>query len=127
MNYNISKYSNGVKLFNGALSRYNLLNNVKDEAYLLFILLILFYYSSVGEYWIKLVLIVWCWACRRRRGKILVAENKVASIFRLQWFDSILARYFCNNLTNMIQDGNLANIWNFLSVKYFRKNDAIVV
>ena len=61
--------------------------------------------------------------------KLKIIENKdiIASIFRLQAYDSIMCGYFCIEFIDFMLDGkSLIDFTNLFSPRDFKKNDRII-
>ena len=86
--------------FNGVYSRDNLLDKIKDGAYVIN----LDEYSDIGTYWVALYVNNNDVTCFDSFGvehipkkiKKFISNKKIkTNIFRIQAYDSIMCRYFC--------------------------------
>ena len=126
-NFEIQKYYQNEPRFNGVFSKDNMPKKIKDGAYLIN----LDEYADVGTHWI----ILFC-----KRSEIVdfdsfgvehvpekikeFDENKniKANIFRVQSNDSIMCRYFCIELIDLMSAGKkLTDFTSKLSLYDFEK------
>ena len=92
-------YENEPK-FNGVYSRDNLLNKIKDGAYVIN----LDEYSNIGTHWVSFYLsnndVTYFDSfgvehIPKKIKKFIGSKNVIANIFRIQAYDSIMCWYFC--------------------------------
>ena len=132
-NFEIQKYYQNEPRFNGAYSRNNLPEKIKDAAYVIN----LDEYADVGTHWIALF-------CNRNEivyfnsfgvehvpeetKKFIGNKNIKANIFRVQANDSIICGYFCNGFIDFMLAGKKLNDLTSLFSPYdFEKNGDIIL
>ena len=132
-NFEIQKYYQNEPRFNGAYSRNNLPEKIKDEVYVIN----LDEFADIGTHWIA-------WFCNRNEivyfdssdvehvpeeiKKFVGNKNIKANIFRVQANDSIMCGYFCIGLTDFMLAGKkLTDFTNLFSLHDFKKNDGIIL
>ena len=132
-NFEIQKYYQNKPRFNGAYSRNNLPEKIKDAAYVIN----LDEYADVGTHWIALF-------CNRNEivyfnsfgvehvpeeiKKFIGNKNIKANIFRVQANDSIMCGYFCNGFIDFMLAGKKLNdLTSLFSFNNFEKNDDIIL
>ena len=107
-NFEIQKYYENESRFNGVYSRDNLLNKIKDGAYVIN----LDEYTDTGTDWIafyvKNITYFDSFAVEHIPKEIIkfIGRKKViANIFRIQAYDSIMCGYFCIGFINFMFKG----------------------
>ena len=131
-NFEISEYYENEPRFNGVYSRDNLPAKIKKGAYLIN----LDEYEDAGTHWIALyvknkkVVYFDSFGVEHFPKEIIkFIKNKdiIATIFRLQAYDSIMCGYFCITFIDyMFDDKNLIDYTNLFSPHDFKKNDKII-
>ena len=119
--------------FNGVYSRDNLLNKIKDGAYVIN----LHEYSDTGTHWIALyvknndITYFDSFGVEHIPMEIIkFIENKniKTNIFRIQAYDSIMCGYFCIAFIDfMLKRKTLTEYTNLFSPNNFKKNDDTVL
>ena len=132
-NFEIQKYYQNKPRFNGAYSRNNLPEKIKDAAYVIN----LDEYADVGAHWIALFgnrnEIVYFNSfgvehVPEEIKKFIGNKNIRANIFRVQANDSIMCGYFCNGFTDFMLAGKKLNdLTSLFSFNNFEKNDDIIL
>ena len=133
-NFEVQKYYQNEARFNGAYSRYNLPNKIKDGAYVIN----LDEYSDNGTHWVALYVVnknVNCFDSfvaehipkeikKFINGSLSITTN----IFRIQPYDSIMCGYFCIGFINFMFDGKtLTEYTNLCLPNNFQKNVGIIL
>ena len=110
-NFEIQKYYQDEPRFNGVYSRDNLLDILKDGAYVIN----LDEYSDIGTPWIalfvnnKTVTYVDSFGVEHIPKEIkkgINNKNIIANIFRMQAYDSVMCGCFCIGFINFMFEGN---------------------
>ena len=132
-NFEIQKYYQDEPRFNGAYSRNNLPEKIKDAAYVIN----LDEYADVGTHWIALFgnrnEIVYFNSfgvehVPEEIKKFIGNKNIKANIFRVQANDSIMCGYFCNGFIDFMLAGKKLNdLTSLFSPNNFEKNDDIIL
>ena len=132
-NFEIQSYYQNEPKFNGVFSRDNLLNKIKDGAYVIN----LDDYSNIGIHWIALYVknndITYFDSfgvehIPKEIKKFVKNKIIIANIFRIQAYDSIMCGYFCIGFINfMLADKKLTDYTNLFSPYDFKKNDNIIL
>ena len=132
-NFEIQKYYQNKPRFNGAYSRNNLPEKIKDAAYVIN----LDEYADVGAHWIALFgnrnEIVYFNSfgvehVPEEIKKFIGNKNIKANIFRVQANDSIMCGYFCNGFIDFMLAGKKLNdLTSLFSFNNFEKNDDIIL
>ena len=132
-NFEIQSYYQNEPKFNGVFSRDNLLNKIKDGAYVIN----LDDYSDIGIHWIALYVknndITYFDSfgvehIPKEIKKFIDNKNIIANIFRIQAYDSIMCGYFCIWFINFMFKGkNLTAYTNIFSPNSFKRNDDIIL
>ena len=132
-NFEIQKYYQNEPRFNGAYSRNNLPEKIKDAAYVIN----LDEYADVGTHWIALFgnrnEIVYFNSfgvehVPEEIKKFIGNKNIKANIFRVQANDSIMCGYFCNGFIDFMLAGKKLNdLTSLFSPNNFEKNDDIIL
>ena len=132
-NFEIQSYYQNEPKFNGVFSRDNLLNKIKDGAYVIN----LDDYSNIGIHWIALYVknndITYFDSfgvehIPKEIKKFIDNKNIIANIFRIQAYDSIMCGYFCIWFINFMFKGkNLTAYTNIFSPNSFKRNDDIIL
>ena len=132
-NFEIEPYYQNEPKFNGVYSRDNLYDKVKHGPYVIN----LDEYSDIGTHWIalyannKTVTYFDSFGIEhipKEVKKIVNNKNKIAIIYRVQNYDSIMCGYFCVGFTNyMFKGKSLTNFTNLFSPNNFKKNDDIIL
>ena len=128
-NFEIEAYYQNEPRFNGVYSRDNLQVKVKDGVYLIN----LDDYSDIETHWIAL------YANKKtvtyfdsfgiehisQEIRVFIADKDIiASIYRIQSYDSIVCGYFCIGFINyMFMGKSLTDYTNLFSPSNFKKND----
>ena len=128
-NFEIRAYYQNEPRFNGVYSRDNLQVKVKDGVYLIN----LDDYSDIETHWIAL------YANKKtvtyfdsfgiehisQEIRVFIADKDIiASIYRIQSYDSIVCGYFCIGFINyMFMGKSLTDYTNLFSPSNFKKND----
>ena len=124
-NFEIQKYYQNEPRFNGIYSRDNLLNNIKDDAYIINIV----EHSDIGTHWIALYALnnnvthfdsFGVEHIPKEIKKFIGNKNIQANIFRIQAHNSVMYGYFCIEFIDfMLKDENLTDFPNLFSPNYF--------
>ena len=135
-NFEIQEYYQNEPRFNGVLSRDNLANNnIKNGAYVIN----LDEYHDIyhGTHWValyvnnKIVIYFDYFGVEHIPKKIMnfISRKKIiTNIYRIQAFDSIMCRYFCNGFISFMFNGkSLTDYTNLFSPNDFNKNDDIIL
>ena len=132
-NFEIQKYYQNEPRFNGAYSRNNLPEKIKDAAYVIN----LDEYADVGTHWIALFgnrnEIVYFNSfgvehVPEEIKKFIGNKNIKANIFRVQANDSIMCGYFCNGFIDFMLAGKKLNdLTSLFSPNNFEKNGDIIL
>ena len=132
-NFEIQKYYQNKPRFNGAYSRNNLPEKIKDAAYVINV----DEYADVGAHWIALFgnrnEIVYFNSfgvehVPEEIKKFIGNKNIKANIFRVQANDSIMCGYFCNGFIDFMLAGKKLNdLTSLFSFNNFEKNDDIIL
>ena len=117
-NLEIQKYYQNKPRFNGVYSRGNLVDKIKDGAYVIN----LDEYASIGTHWIALyandntITFLDSFAVKHFPKEIKKFINEsiiITNIFRIQAFDSVLCGYFCIGFIYfMLKDKRLEDFTN---------------
>ena len=128
-NFEIEAYYQNEPRFNGVYSRDNLQVKVKDGAYSIN----LDGYSDIETHWIalfvnnKTVTYFDSFGIEHisQEIRVFIADKDIiASIYRIQSYDSIVCGYFCIGFINyMFMGKSLTDYTNFFSPSNFKKND----
>ena len=128
-NFEIEAYYQNEPRFNGVYSRDNLQVKVKDGAYLIN----LDDYSDIETHWIalyannKTVTYFDSFGIEHisQEIRVFIADKDIiASIYRIQSYDSIVCGYFCIGFINYLFMGkSLTDYTNLFSPSNFKKND----
>ena len=128
-NFEIEAYYQNEPRFNGVYSRDNLQVKVKDGAYLIN----LDDYSDIETHWIalyannKTVTYFDSFGIEHisQEIRVFIADKDIiASIYRIQSYDSIVCGYFCIGFINyMFMGKSLTDYTNLFSPSNFKKND----
>ena len=132
-NFEIQKYYQNEPKFNGAYSRDNLPDKIKDETYVIN----LHKYSDIRTRWITLyalnnnVTYFDSFGAENIPKEIKIFIDKsivVTNIFRIQAYDSIMCGYFCIGFIDFMLAGKtLTEFTNLFSPNNFKKNDDIIL
>ena len=111
--------------FNGVYSRYNLPDKIKNGAYVINP----HEYSDIGTHWIALYVSTKTHSTfgveyiPKEIKKFINNNNVIASIFRLQAYDSVMCGYFCIGIIDfMLKGNNLTDFTNLISPNDFKEN-----
>ena len=128
-NFEIEAYYQNEPRFNGVYSRDNLQIKVKDGAYVIN----LDDYSDIETHWIalyannKTVTYFHSFGIEHisQEIRVFIADKDIlASIYRIQSYDSIVCGYFCIGFINyMFMGKSLTDYTNLFSPSNFKKND----
>ena len=132
-NFEIQIYYRNEPKFNGAYSRDNLPDKIKDGAYVIN----LDEYSDIGTHWIALYVNTKTVTYFDSFGvehipkgikKFINNKNIIVNIFRIQAYDSIMSGYFCIGFIDFMFKGNsLTDFNNLFSPNNLKKNDDIIL
>ena len=132
-NFEIEAYYQNERIFNGVYSRDNLPHKIKDGAYVMN----LNEYFDIGTHWIalyvnkKTVTYFCSFAIEHipKEIKVFIGdEDIIASIYRIQSYDSIMCGYHFIGFTDyMIKGSSLTDLTNLFSPNNFKKNDDIIL
>ena len=130
--FEIQAYYQNEPRFNGVLSRGNLLNNIKNGAYVIN----LDEYRDIGTHWVALYVYnktvtyfdsFGVEHIPREIIKFIGNKNIITNIYRIQAYDSIMFGYFCIGFINfMFKDNSLRDCTN-LFLPNDLKNDDIIL
>ena len=114
--------------FNGAYSRDNLTDKIKDEEYIIN----LDEYSDIETHWIALYAInnninyfdnFGVEHIIKEIKKMIGNKNMRTNIFRIQAYDSVMCGYFCIGFIDfMLKDKSLRDVTSIFSPNYFKKS-----
>ena len=132
-NFEIQKYYQNEPKFNGAYSRDNLPDKIKDETYVIN----LHKYSDIRTRWITLyalnnnVTYFDSFGAENipKETKIFIDKSiVVTNILRIQTYDSVMCRYFCIGFIELMLKGKtLTNFTDFFSPNNFKINENIIL
>ena len=132
-NFEIQAYYQNESRFNGAYSRDNLPDKIKDGAYVIN----LDEYSDIGTHWIALYVSnksvtyfdsFGVEQIPKEIKKFINNKNIIANIYRVQNYDSIMFSYFSIGfISYMIMGKSLTDFTNLFSPNNFKKNDDIIL
>ena len=129
----VSKYYQNDCRFNGVYSRDNLPQKIKDGAYVIN----LDEYSDIGNHWVFLYVNnktathfdSFGLEHIRQEIRVFIAEKDIiASLYKIQSYDSIMCGYYCIGFTDYMLKGNsLTDFTNLFSPNNFKKNDYMIL
>ena len=131
-NFEIQTYYQNKSRFNRVYSRDNLLDKIKDGAYVIN----LYEYFDIGTHWIELYVNTKTLKYVNSFGvehiskeiKILINnKNTIANISRIQAYDSVMCGYFCIGFIMFKGNSLTDNLTNLFSPNNFKKNDDIIL
>ena len=132
-NFEIQKYYQNEPKFNGAYSRDNLPDKIKDETYVIN----LHKYSDIRTRWITLyalnnnVTYFDSFGAENIPKEIKIFIDKsivVTNILRIQTYDSVMCRYFCIGFIELMLKGKtLTNFTDLFSPNNFKINENIIL
>ena len=132
-NFEMKMYYQNEPRFNGVYSRDNLLDKIKDGAYVMN----LDEYSDIETHWIALYLSSKTTTyfdsfgvehIPKKIKKIINNKNIIVNIFRTQAYDSITCGYFCIGFINfMFKGNNLTDFTNLFAPNNLKRNDDIIL
>ena len=132
-NFEIQKYYQNEPKFNGAYSRDNLPDKIKDETYLIN----LHKYSDIRTRWIALyalnnnVTYFDSFGAEHIPKEIKIFIDKsivVTNILRMQTYDSVMCGYFCIGFIEfMLKGKTLTNFTDLFSPNNFKINENIIL
>ena len=132
-NFEIQKYYQNEPKFNGAYSRDNLPDKIKDETYVIS----LHKYSDIRTRWITLyalnnnVTYFDSFGAENIPKEIKIFIDKsivVTNILRIQTYDSVMCRYFCIGFIELMLKGKtLTNFTDLFSPNNFKINENIIL
>ena len=132
-NFEIQKYYQNEPKFNGAYSRDNLPDKIKDETYLIN----LHKYSDIRTLWIALyalnnnVTYFDSFGAEHIPKEIKIFIDKsivVTNILRMQTYDSVMCGYFCIGFIEfMLKGKTLTNFTDLFSPNNFKINENIIL
>ena len=132
-NFEIQKYYQNEPKFNGAYSRDNLPDKIKDETYLIN----LHKYSDIRTLWIALyalnnnVTYFDSFGAEHIPKEIKIFIDKsivVTNILRMQTYDSVMCGYFCIGFIEFMLTGKtLTNFTDLFSPNNFKINENIIL
>ena len=127
-NFEIQEYYQNEPRFNGVFSRDNLLNSIKNGAYVIN----LDEYHDIGTHWValyvnnKIVTYLDSFGVEHIAKEIVkfIARKKIiANIYRIQAYDSIMCSYFCIGFINFMFNGkSLKDYTDLFSPNDFKKS-----
>ena len=109
-NFDIQEYCQNEPKFNGVFSRDNLLNSIKNGAYVIN----LDEYYDIGTHWVELYVNSKTVTYFDSFGvehipkeimKFIARKKIIANIYRIQAYDSIMCGYFCIGFINFMING----------------------
>ena len=132
-NFEIEAYYQNDSRFNGVYSRDNLNDKIEDGAYVIN----LEEYYDIGTLWVALYV-------NNKSAKyfdsfgiedipkeirvFIGSKDMIASIYRIQSYDSIMCGYYCIDFTDYMLKGNsLTDFTNHFSPNNFKKNADIIL
>ena len=130
-NFEMQKYYQNERRFNGVFSRDNLPNSIKNGAYVIN----LDEYHDIGTHWValyvnnKTMIYFDSFGVEHIPREIMkfIARKKITNIYRIQAYDSIMCGFFCIGLINFMFNGkSLTDYTNLFSPNDFIKNDIIL-
>ena len=131
--FEIQAYYQNESRFIGAYSRDNLLDKIKDGAYVIN----LGEYSHIGTHWIALYVNNKTATCFDSFGiehipkeikNFTNNKNIIANIYKIQNYDLIMCGYFCIGFINyMFMGKSLTDYTNLFSPNNFKKNDDVIL
>ena len=126
-NFEIQMYYENEPRFNGAYSRNNFPDKIKDGAYVIN----LDKYSDIGTHWLALYVNIKTLTSFDSFGvqripkeikNFINDKNIKANIFRIEAYDLVMCRYFCIGFINFMFKGNsLTGFTNLFSPNNFKK------
>ena len=132
-NFEIQNSNEIESRFNGAYSRDNLSNKIKDRAYVIN----LDEYSDIGTHWIALYVTnnditffdsFGVEHIPKEIIKFIGRKNIIANIFRIQAYGSIMCGYFCIGFIDFMFKGkSLTEFTNLFSPYDLKENDDIIM
>ena len=132
-NFEIQAYYQNEPRFNGVYSRDNLLDKIKDRAYVVN----LDAHCNIGTHWIALYVnnktVTYFDSfgiehISKEMKKFINNKNIIANIFRIQPYDSVMCGYLCLGFIDyMFMGKNLTGYTNLFSPYNFKKNDGIIL
>ena len=132
-NFEIQEYYQNEPRFNGVFSRDNLLNTIKNGAYVIN----LDEYRDIGTHWValyvnnKIAIYFDSFGVEHNPKEIMkfiVRKKIITNIYRIQAYDSIMCGYFYIEFINFIFNGkSLTDYTNLFSPNDFNKNDDIIL
>ena len=131
--FEIQAYYQNESRFIGVYSRDNLLDKIKDGAYVIN----LGEYSHIGTHWIALYVNNKTATCFDSFGiehipkeikNFTNNKNIIANIYKIQNYDLIMCGYFCIGFINyMFMGKSLTDYTNLFSPNNFKKNDDVIL
>ena len=132
-NFEIQEYYQNEPRFNGVFSRDNLLNTIKNGAYVIN----LDEYRDIGTHWValyvnnKIAIYFDSFGVEHNPKEIMkfiVRKKIITNIYRIQAYDSIMCGYFYIEFINFLFNGkSLTDYTNLFSPNDFNKNDDIIL
>ena len=132
-NFEIRAYYQNEPRFNGLYSRNNLHHKIKDGIYIIN----LDEYSNIGTHWIALYVNNKTATYFDSFGiehipkeiRVFIGDKDIiASIYRIQSYDSIMCGYYCIGFTDYMLKGKiLTDFTNLFSPNNFKKNDDVIL
>ena len=132
-NFEIQEYYQNEPRFNGVFSRDNLLNSIKNAAYVINH----DEYHDIGTHWValnvnnKTVTYFDSFGVEhipKEIMKFIPRKKMIANIYRIQGYDSIMCGYFCIGFINFMFNGkSLEDYTDLFSPNDFKENDDILV
>ena len=132
-NFEIQKYYQNEPRCRGVYSRDNLLDKIKDEAYVIN----LDEHSDIGTHWIALYAlsnkVTYFDSFRvehipKEIKNFIDKSTVVTNVFRIQAFDSVMCGYFCIRFIDLMPKGKtLTYFTKLFSPSNFKKNDDIIL
>ena len=140
-NFQIQAYYQNEPRFNGVFSRDNLLNKIRNGAYVID----LDEYHDIGTHW-EALCVNTAESSSKECNKTVtyfhffgvehipreitkfIVNKKITNIYRIQAYDSIMCGYFCIGFINFMFKGNsLTDYTNLFSPNDLKKNDDIIL
>ena len=132
-NCEIQEYYQNEPRFNGAFSRDNLSNTIKNGAYVIN----LDENHDIGTHWIALYVnnktvtyfdSFGVEGIPKEITKFIARKKIITNIYRIQAYDSIMCGYFCIGFISFMFNGkSLTDYTNLFSPNDFNKNDDIIL
>ena len=132
-NFETQAYYRNKLRFSGVFSGDNLLNKIKNGAYVINLV----EYNDIGTHWVALYVNNKTVTYFNSFGvehipkeimKFIGNKNIITNIFRIQAYDSIMCGYVCIGFIDFMFNGNnLTDFTNLFSPNDFKRNDDIIL